>query len=59
LRTFSDARYFGDSAFALRYAELRSFAAENFQAVENDRELLLARSFLPSQTILELPSEAA
>jgi hypothetical protein len=32
------ARQFGYSAFALCYAELRSFAAKNSRTVENDRE---------------------
>jgi hypothetical protein len=39
LRTVADARCFGQSAFAVCYAGLRSFAAKNFQAVENDREM--------------------
>jgi hypothetical protein len=38
LRTVADARYFGHPAFATRSAELRSFAAKIFRAVENDRE---------------------
>jgi len=39
LHSDADARCFGHPAFALRYAELRSFAAQNSQTVENDREL--------------------
>ena len=38
MRSVADARCFGHSAFALRDAELRSFAAKNSQTVENDRE---------------------
>jgi hypothetical protein len=38
LHSIADARCFGHSAFAARYAELRSFAAKTFRAVENDRE---------------------
>ena len=39
LRSAADGRYFGHSALALRYAELRSFAAKISQTVENDREI--------------------
>jgi len=39
LHSLADARRFGHSAFALRYAELRRFAAKNSQTVENDREI--------------------
>src|SRR6516225_8912359 len=35
---------FSDSAFAVRYAELRAFAAENLQTVENDRRTPMSRS---------------
>ncbi len=42
LRSVADARCFDHSAFARRYAGLRSFAAKNFQTAENDRELLCA-----------------
>jgi ligand-binding SRPBCC domain-containing protein len=42
LPTVADARCFGHSAFAARYAELRRFAAEKNQTVENDRESLCA-----------------
>jgi hypothetical protein len=34
LHTVADARHFGYSAFAARYAELRSFAAKFFPTVE-------------------------
>jgi hypothetical protein len=37
LHFVADARYFGHSAFSARGAELRRFAAEDLQAVENDR----------------------
>jgi len=40
LHSLADARCFGHSAFAARHAELRRFAAENSQTVENDREKL-------------------
>ena len=38
LHSDADARCFGHSAFAARYAELRRIAAKNSQTVENDRE---------------------
>jgi hypothetical protein len=34
LHIVADARHFGHSAFSARCAELRSFAAKNFQTVE-------------------------
>ena len=50
LQSLADARCFGHSAFAARYAELRRFAAKNSQTVENDREkfsepLIAAREY--------------
>jgi hypothetical protein len=47
LHSVADARCFGGSAFAARYAELRSFAAEILQTVENDREKLSSDHSLP------------
>jgi hypothetical protein len=38
LHIVADTGHFDHSPFATRYAELRSFAAKNLQAVENDRE---------------------
>ena len=38
MRSIADARYFGGLQFAPRCAELRGFAAEISQTVENDRE---------------------
>jgi hypothetical protein len=46
LHIVADARCFGGSAFAARYAELRSFAAEILQTVENDREKLSSDHFV-------------
>jgi hypothetical protein len=39
LQNIADARCFGHSAFAARYAELRRFAAKISQTVEQDREI--------------------
>jgi hypothetical protein len=39
LHIVADARHFDHSAFSERGAELRRFAAKNFQTVESDREL--------------------
>jgi len=41
LRSIAEARCFRDSAFALRYADLRSFASKKSQTVENDRERIV------------------
>jgi hypothetical protein len=38
LHSIADIRCFGHSTLAVHYAELRSFAAEISQTVENDRE---------------------
>jgi hypothetical protein len=42
LHIIAEARCFRPTPFAARYAELRRFAAENRQAVENDREIIIA-----------------
>jgi len=41
LHIVAEARCFRPTPFAARYAELRRFAAENRQAVENDREIVI------------------
>ena len=42
LHIVAEARCFRRTPFAARYAELRWFAAENRQAVENERETIIA-----------------
>ncbi len=47
LRSVADAKQFGHAGFAVRYAELRTFAAKILQTVEGDRE-----KFSPGRAIL-------
>jgi hypothetical protein len=42
LHIVAEATCFRPTPFAARYAELRRLAAENRQAVENDREIIIA-----------------
>jgi len=42
LHIVAEATCFRPTPFAARYAELRRFAAENCQAVENDPEIIIA-----------------
>jgi hypothetical protein len=42
LHIIAEASCFRPTPFAARYAELRRFAAENRQAVANDREIIIA-----------------
>jgi len=60
LRSVVDARCFGHSAFAVRYTELSSFAAETLQTVENGRETisLFCRALPPRANGSPGPSSA-